>query len=246
MGYQIIMAELQHLRVGHTGNWSLQVLPIEMARVKICGIRSISDMRMAVRCGADAIGVLAGQLHSSPDFVPASLADEICAAAPPFVTTVLVTHIADPDAVLMLASSIRSTAVQLHSDLELRVLDELRRALSPRKIVVKVTVEDSRAIERARELDHHADAILLDSIDRATGQIGGTGITHDWAISSQIVLQVSTPVILAGGLSPANIRQAIHQVQPWAVDVNSGVRNNAGFKDGNLIRAFVEGSRMLD
>ena len=224
----------------------LHVLAIEMTRVKICGIRSMADMQLAVRCGADAIGVLVGQLHSSPDFIPASLANEICVGTPPFVTTVLVTHITDPDAVRALAESVHSSAVQLHSDLDLPVLDELRRALSPRKVIAKITVEDSSAIERARELDHQGDAILLDSINRNTGQVGGTGIPHDWEISSQIVQQVSTPVILAGGLSPANIRKAIRQVQPWAVDVNSGVRNNTGFKDGNLIRAFIEGSKMLD
>jgi phosphoribosylanthranilate isomerase len=215
-----------------------------MARVKICGIRSLADMQIAVQEGADAIGVLVGQLHSSSDFVPAKFAAEICASTPPFVTTVLVTHIEDTDAVLALADVVPSAAVQLHSDMSSTLLRALRRALAPRKVIAKISVEGPSAIERARELDHQVDAIVLDSINRTKDQVGGTGITHDWGISAQIVKHVSTPVILAGGLTPANVRDAIRRVQPWAVDVNSGVRNDGGFKDSNLIRAFIEGSKM--
>ncbi|HXU15425.1 MAG TPA: phosphoribosylanthranilate isomerase [Terriglobales bacterium] len=217
-----------------------------MARVKICGIRSLADMQIAVQQGTDAIGVLVGKLHSSSDFVPANLAAEICERTPPFVTSVLVTHLEDPDSVLALADTIPSAAVQLHSDITPALIDTLRRALAPRKVIAKIGVEGPSAIERARDLDQRVDAIVLDSVNRATDQVGGTGLTHDWSISSQIVKQISTPVILAGGLTPANVGSAIRQVRPWAVDVNSGVRNQAGFKDGDLIRAFIETSKLLD
>jgi phosphoribosylanthranilate isomerase len=217
-----------------------------MARVKICGIRSLADMQIAVQQGTDAIGVLVGNLHSSSDFVPANLAAEICERTPPFVTSVLVTHLEDPDSVLALADTIPSAAVQLHSDITPALIDTLRRALAPRKVIAKIGVEGPSAIERARDLDQRVDAIVLDSVNRATDQVGGTGLTHDWSISSQIVKQISTPVILAGGLTPANVGSAIRQVRPWAVDVNSGVRNQAGFKDGDLIRAFIETSKLLD
>jgi phosphoribosylanthranilate isomerase len=216
-----------------------------MARVKICGIRSLADMQIAVQQGTDAIGVLVGKLHSSSDFVPANLAAEICDRTPPFVTSVLVTHLEDPDAVLALADTIPSAAVQLHSDITPAVIRTLRPALAPRKVIAKISVEGPGAIERARDLDQRVDAIVLDSVNRATDQVGGTGVPHDWSISAQIVKQVSTPVILAGGLTPANVGNAIRQVHPWAVDVNSGVRNKAGFKDGNLIRAFIEMSKLL-
>jgi phosphoribosylanthranilate isomerase len=214
-----------------------------MTRVKICGIQSLSDMHIAVQQGADAIGVLVGQLHSSTDFVPADVAAAICASTPPFVTTVLVTHIEDPDTVLALANNVPSAAVQLHSDMPVSVLRALRRELAPRKVIAKASVEGPSAIERARELDQQVDAIVLDSINRTKGQVGGTGITHDWEISAQIVKHVSTPVILAGGLTPENVREAIRRVQPWAVDVNSGVRNTDGVKDKNLIGAFILASK---
>jgi len=216
-----------------------------MARVKICGIRSLADMQIAVQQGTDAIGVLVGKLHSSSDFIPANLAAEICDRTPPFVTSVLVTHMEDPDVVLALADAIPSAAVQLHSDITPAVIRTLRRALAPRKVIAKISVEGPSAIERARDLDQRVDAIVLDSVNRATDQVGGTGMTHDWSISAQIVKQVSTPVILAGGLTPANVGNALRQVHPWAVDVNSGVRNQAGFKDGELIRAFIETSKLL-
>lgn len=215
-------------------------------RVKICGMRSLADMQMAVQSGADAIGVLVGQLHSSSDFIPERLAAEICASAPPFVATVLVTHVEDPDAVLALAELVPCSAVQLHSDMTTTLIRELRHRLAPRKLIAKVSVEGPGAIERARELDRQVDAILLDSINRSRDQVGGTGTTHDWRISAQIVKQVSTPVILAGGLAPTNVRDAIRQVQPWAVDVNSGVRNQAGSKDRNLIREFIQQSKCRD
>lgn len=217
-----------------------------MTRVKICGIRSLVDLQIVVQHGADAIGVLVGQLHSSSDFIPTELAAEICRRTQPFVTTVLVTHIEDADAVLALARSVPTAAVQLHSDMTPTLLRKLRLELAPRKLIAKISVENATAIERARELDRQVDAVVLDSVNRTTGQVGGTGITHDWGISAQIVKEISTPVILAGGLTPANVRAAIRQVRPWAVDVNSGVRNSAGSKDSGLVRAFIEASKMQD
>ncbi len=126
--------------------------------------------------------------------------------------------------------------------MEITPIRSLRHTLAPRKVIGKVSVEGPSALDRARELDQKVDAIVLDSIDRTTGQVGGTGTTHDWGISAEIVKQVSIPVILAGGLTPANVRDAIGRVQPWAVDVNSGVRNTGGFKDRDLIRKFIEAS----
>lgn len=214
-----------------------------MTRVKICGIRSVADMHMAVQYGAHAIGVLVGQLHTSSDFIPEELAAEICERTPPFVTTVLVTHREDPDEIFALANAIPAAAVQVHSDMSVSLLRSVRKKLRPRKVIGKVSVEGPAALERARELDQQVDAILLDSSNRSTGQVGGTGLTHDWSISAQIVEQVSIPVILAGGLTSANVSAAISQVHPWAVDVNSGVRSRDGFKDAKLVRDFIAASK---
>jgi phosphoribosylanthranilate isomerase len=156
---------------------------------------------------------------------------------------VLVTHIEDRDEILALAESVPTAAVQLHSDLPARALQELRERLAPRKVIGKVSVEDDTAIARAREIEAFVDAIVLDSRDRASGRVGGTGTTHDWSISARIVAGARVPIILAGGLTPENVAEAVRVVQPWAVDVNSGVEARDGRKDPLRIERFVAAAR---
>jgi phosphoribosylanthranilate isomerase len=83
------------------------------------------------------------------------------------------------------------------------------------------------------------DGIILDKAIRATGQVGGTGKTHDWNISKAVVRSIALPVILAGGLNPENIAEAIRTVQPYGVDVNSGVSKAGGIKDHEKLRLFI-------
>ena len=214
-----------------------------MTRIKICGVRSVADARLADRCGADAVGVLVGQKHTSNDFVTPETAEEICLAVGPFLTPVLVTHLEDEEQILALAKRIPCTAVQLHSDLAPATLRRLRELLWPRKIIGKVSVENESAIDRAIALAGSVDAIVLDSIDRSTSRVGGTGRVHDWSISARIAAASRVPIILAGGLTPANVALAIAKVNPWAVDVNSGVSHPEGGKNEALVRAFIEAAR---
>jgi len=216
---------------------------IEMVRTKICGLTSIEELHLAERAGVDAIGVLVGQTYAASDFVPVGVARKICQAALPFTTTVLVTHIDDVAAVEQLVREVGSTVVQLHSDMDPARLAELRARLWPKRIVGKVSVEDARSEERARLVADQVDAVVLDTIDRATGRVGGTGITHDWRISARIRSNSRAPVILAGGLTPFNVAAAIEIVRPWAVDVNSGVEDSDGAKSSQLIHDFVEAAR---
>src|SRR4051812_5115467 len=122
-----------------------------MTRVKICGITSIEEAMLAARNGADAIGVLVGRRHASPDFILPELAAEICFRLPPFITSVLVTHLEDPAEIIQLAGVIPSLALQIHSPVTASVLQVLRDRLRPRKIIGKVSVMDDSAIVRARE-----------------------------------------------------------------------------------------------
>lgn len=210
-----------------------------MTRVKICGITSVAEAKLATECGADAIGLLVGQTHHSSDFIAPELAQQICATLPPFVTSVLVTHLENADEIMALAQAIPCTAIQLHSDLSADVLRRLRVRLSPRRIIGKVSVEGVACIERAKAISESVDAILVDSVNRATNQVGGTGMVHDWRISASIVRFVPCPVILAGGLNPTNVEQAITTVMPSAVDVNSGVETSDGKKSEPLLRQFA-------
>jgi phosphoribosylanthranilate isomerase len=182
---------------------------------------SVEEARLAEQHGAHAIGVLVGQRHASPDFVEPDIARAICLSLSPFTTPVLVTHLEDPQEIVQLVKTIPCFAVQLHSDLSSSMLQRLRGPLWPKKIIGKVSVQDETAISRIRDIEDAVDAIVLDSIDPATDRVGGTGLIHDWTISAQIVKHSMKPIILAGGLNPDNVRQAITTVRPWAVDVQN-------------------------
>ena len=210
-----------------------------MVRVKICGITSPAEARLAERHGAHAVGVLVGRVHISPDFVEPAMADLIFRSLPPFIAPVLVTHLDDPDEAVRLADGLSSPVIQLHSDMNASTLRELRMRLSPRKVIGKVSVEGETAVERAMEIEPFVDAIVLDTRDRTTDRVGGTGMVHDWSISARIASSSRVPIILAGGLTPDNVARAIETVKPWGVDVNSGVETSDGRKDEDLIRRFI-------
>ena len=210
-----------------------------MTRVKICGITSAAEARLAERHGAHAVGVLVGRVHASPDFVDPAVAAVIHRSLPPFIPAVLVTHLDDPDAIVGLAESTGFSVLQLHSDLSAAALREPRARLSWRKIIGKVSVEDETAVQRARDIEGFVDAIVLDTRDRATDRVGGTGMVHDWSISARIAGGSKVPVILAGGLTPDNVAQAIGVVKPWGVDVHSGVEDSDGRKDEERLRRFI-------
>jgi phosphoribosylanthranilate isomerase len=213
-------------------------------RVKICGIRDYADLTAALDAGADAVGFLVGQLHPSTDFVELSLARQLAQAVPPFVATVLVTHEQDLVAIALFGETVPTQYIQLHSDLSPEQLAIARERLRPRMVIGKVSVEDESSVRRALEISPVVDAVLLDSINRSTGQVGGTGLTHDWTISSQIRRRIDRPVILAGGLNPNNVREAIEAVRPAAVDVNSGVEEQGGRKSIRRATEFVARVRL--
>ncbi len=214
-----------------------------MIRVKICGITSSAEARLAERNGVHAIGILVGRVHVAPDFVEPGVASAISLSLPPFVVSVLVTHLEEPQDLTGLANAVPCPVIQLHSDLSPSILRDLRTQLSPRKIIGKVTVENESAVDRAREIEPFVDAIVLDSRDRATNRVGGTGMVHDWSVSARIVSGSRVPIILAGGLTPENVAQAIMTVKPWGVDVNSGVETRDGRKDEERIRQFMAAVR---
>lgn len=216
-----------------------------MVRVKICGVTSPAEAQLAERHGAHAIGVLVGRVHAASDFVEPAVAIQISRSLPPFIAAVLVTHLEDPEAIVRLAESTSFPVLQLHSDLPAATLRELRTRLAPRKIIGKVSVDGEAAVEQASQIAPFVDAIVLDSRDRATDRVGGTGMVHDWSISARIASSSMVPVILAGGLTPENVAQAIGAVKPWGVDVNSGVESSDGRKDGARIRRFVAAASII-
>ncbi|MBX5436113.1 MAG: phosphoribosylanthranilate isomerase [Alicyclobacillaceae bacterium] len=209
-------------------------------RVKICGIQSEEDMRTALAAGADALGFLVGITHLAEDQVTIDLARHLVAKLPPFVSSVAVTHLRTAAEISELVQAVRCTTVQVHDDVDVGVLSEVRRNLPSVKVIKAVHVTGPEALAYARHFEPYADALLLDS--RTENRIGGTGRTHDWNISRQIVREIRIPVILAGGLNPDNVADAVQKVRPYGVDVNSGVERN-GRKDPSLCRRFADRAR---
>lgn len=210
-------------------------------RVKICGIRSESDLRIAVASGADAVGFISGVTHRSEDALTGERAAELVAVTPPYVSTVLVTHLEHADEIVGLADVLGVDTIQVHglvsADTLRRVFD---RSHGRRRVTRAVHVTDEESVNEALKAVGACHGVHLDS--RTADRLGGTGRTHDWSISRKIVDTLashSVPVILSGGLRPENVADAVENVRPFAVDVNSGVEDEYGNKDAWRSSKFV-------
>lgn len=211
-----------------------------MVKVKICAIKRPEDAIMAAAAGADAIGMLVGQKHASQDFIDEQAAKEIAAILTPFCSSVMVTHLTDVAEIVRLVRAIGVATLQLHGDSTVEEIGQIKRELPHIKVVKTLHVVDKWSVETGRQYLDIADAILLDTTRPSTDQVGGTGLTHDWSISQAIVRAYNKPVILAGGLNPDNVRDAISKVRPFGVDVNSGVKGPDGFRDPYKVRLFIQ------
>lgn len=211
--------------------------PDAPVRVKICGVRCFADLQVVLAAGADGVGFILSARHRTEDEVSPELAAELVAAMPPFITSVMVTHLQEAAPIAAVALRVRPTTLQLHDTMPPGVIEALRATLPGIKLIQAIHVLSDSAIAEAVALEPLVDALLLDS--RTADRIGGTGQTHDWSISRRIVEACTKPVILAGGLTPANLASALASVRPAGVDVNSGVENPAGDKDPDRVHAFV-------
>jgi len=207
-----------------------------MTRVKVCGLTTEADRDAAVAAGADAVGFLVDVPVDTARAITPERAAALVAGVPPFVTTVLVTMPADADRAVALHRTTGADVVQLHNDLPPDAVADVAARTGAR--VVKAVSADLDAAERYAPV---ADALLVDSRD-ATGA-GGTGRTHDWATTRAIARAVDVPVVVAGGLTPSTVAEAIEVVEPYAVDVSSGVERREGRKDHAAVRAFVAAAK---
>jgi phosphoribosylanthranilate isomerase len=203
-------------------------------RTKICGITRVEDGLAAASAGADAIGLVF--YGASPRNVDVQQAAAICAALPPFVTTVGLFVDASVDEVNAVLQRVPLDLLQFHGDESAEYCGGFSRPYI--KAIRMAAGVDLHAVA-----DHYADArgLLLDAYHK--GVPGGTGETFDWA---RIPQGVALPVILAGGLEPANVMDAINSVHPYAVDVSSGVEVAKGIKDAAKIFAFIRGVNSAD
>ena len=200
-------------------------------RVKICGITRVEDALVAAAAGADAIGLVFDE--RSPRCVSLAQAEAVVRALPPFVTVVGLFVDAARGRVDEVLSRVPLDLLQFHGT-ETPEQCRLHRRAYIKAIAMKPDV-DLIAMQ-ARYAD--AAGLVLDSYSPAAA--GGTGQAFDWA---RVPRDLKTPVILAGGLTPANVAAAISAVHPYAVDVSSGVEVSKGIKDAGKISAFIEAVR---
>lgn len=205
-------------------------------KVKICGITRDDDLQTAVTLGANALGFVVG-VPASPRNLSVEQAARLIDRVPLFVTSVLVLVPQSVDAVVRTWEALQPDAVQLHGD-SLNDLARLRRALPRVSVIRAITATSLHLPEGAAAAAKGVDAVLLDS--SAPGKAGGTGVVHDWTVSKRVKQIIHpTPLILAGGLTPDNVGAAIHAVQPYAVDVSTGVEARPGRKDLAKLSAFI-------
>ena len=203
-------------------------------RAKICGITRVEDALAAAFAGADAIGLVF--YAPSPRDVAIERAAEICAALPPFVTTVGLFVNAAEDEVRGVLDKVPLDLLQFHGDETAAYCQRFSRPY-----IKAVRMAEGVDLNAVAGQYNGARALLLDSYQK--GVPGGTGHAFDWA---RVPVDLDKPVILAGGLDPENVTGAIRQVHPYAVDVSSGVEAGMGIKDAEKIIAFMRGVETAD
>lgn len=193
---------------------------------------------MAVGAGASAIGLVSA-MPSGPAVIPEDRIAEIVRSQAGGVDTFLLTSQRDPARILRQHERTRTRTLQLVDRLPAGAHQTLRAALPDVKLVQVIHVQDETSVREALRIAPACDALLLDTgrPQAEPRELGGTGRVHDWSLSREIVKRVGVPVYLAGGLTPDNVREAVATVQPYGVDLCSGVRT-AGRLDAEKLDAF--------
>jgi phosphoribosylanthranilate isomerase len=205
----------------------------QRTRIKICGLSSQADVTAAVEAGADAVGFVL--YAKSPRHVSASRAGALARALPPFVTPVCLFVNAKPDEIARAVEHVPRAVLQFHGD------ESPAQCEAPRRAYIRAArMAEGFALVDFAHAFASASALLLDADVQG---YGGGGKVFDW---SRIPQDVPLPVVLSGGLNPANVIDGVMRVRPWAVDVSSGVEASKGVKDALLIRRFCEAVREAD
>lgn len=206
--------------------------------VKICCIANLDEARLAMAHGASALGLVSA-MPSGPGVIDEALIAAIAAQVPPPTATFLLTARQDAASILAQHALCRTSTIQLVDQVPEAELRLLKAALPGVRLVQVIHVADEAAVAEAQAVAPLVDALLLDSGNQklAVKELGGTGRTHDWRLSQRIRAQAACPVYLAGGLNPGNVGAAINAVQPFGLDVCSGVRTE-GRLDPLKLQAF--------
>ena len=208
-------------------------------RIKICCISSQLEAVQAISLGASAIGLVA-KMPSGPGPIDDELIKTIAASVPPSIATFLLTSEQTAEDIIAHNRRTHTNTIQIVDELLGREYDAIRVALPYVKLVQVIHVVGESSVDEAAEIAEHVDAILLDSGNPTLEikELGGTGRRHDWKLSRKIVETCGKPVFLAGGLNAENVGEAIETVQPFGLDVCSGVRTNGRLDAAKLEQFF--------
>jgi phosphoribosylanthranilate isomerase len=195
---------------------------------------------MAIDHGASAIGLVSA-MPSGPGPIDESLIAEIAAVVPPGVASFLLTCKQDVDSIIDQQQRLGVNTIQICDRLVEGKYADLRTALPGISLVQVIHVTGPESVEEAQEIAPFVDAILLDSGNQSlkVKELGGTGRTHDWSLSRRIRETIDVPLFLAGGLKPENVREAVRIVEPFAVDVCSGLRTGGKLDETKLSAFFA-------
>jgi phosphoribosylanthranilate isomerase len=212
---------------------------MNVVRVKICGITRREDLDAAATAGADAVGFVVDVTSSRN--ISLTDAKKLIRQVPPFVKSVLVTVPASLEDLVETCEALNPDAVQIHGE-NLQDVGAVRGKLPNKLLIGAVKANPADAVGNAAKIAKTFDAVLLDSF--AQGKHGGTGRVHDWNVSQHVKHVIHPkPLILAGGLNPENVAEAVRTVQPYAVDVSSGVERQPGIKDYQKMVEFVKNAK---
>ncbi|MDR0850583.1 MAG: phosphoribosylanthranilate isomerase [Christensenellaceae bacterium] len=212
-------------------------------RIQIAGIRTLEDAMECVKNGVDSIGLLVGQSHTSKDFISKQTARDIVTALPPYQVSTLITHVEKADEIVNLVRFIGVGCVQLHSYIKESEVQKIRKTLPNTKIIRLIHVQGGGYTDYSQM--KLADAYFTDSINTETGQVGGTGLVHDFEQDKKIRETIIKPLIIAGGLNSKNVAEIIKLVKPYGVDTNSGCKGKNGRMDYKRLKEFCDAVRSV-
>jgi len=207
--------------------------------VKICCIQSLEEAKLAIKYGASAIG-LVSEMPSGPGVITEDLIVEIAKQVPVDISTFLLTSKINAEQIITQHKKCNTSHLQLVDKEEIDVYKKLRDELPSVKIVQVIHITDEKSVDDAVSVSDYVDLILLDSGNQqlVVKELGGTGRTHNWSISKEIVEKVDVPVFLAGGINPSNVAAAINEVKPYGIDLCSGIRTDDNLDENKLKKFF--------
>ena len=209
-------------------------------KIKICCISSLEEAFLAIKHGADALG-LVGNMPSGPGVIADELISQITKHVPPPIATFLLTSERKASDIIAHHQKVQTNTIQIVDSLLEMDYAKIREAIPTVKIVQVIHVLNEKQIDEALEIEQWVDAILLDSgnPNLKVKILGGTGNSHDWKLSRKIREAVNKPVFLAGGINAQNVKQAIAEVNPYGIDLCSSVRTN-GQLDASKLDIFFK------